>query len=111
MYRRLDSFGAFACIHCSYQKTCHIYRKTILDNTKYVFRVHCRIVGTNCRSLTCVAAVVAPCDLLRQTKVRWVLGYLYNCNSSFTSFIYRDGQRLDGFYIICVSAVAAILCP
>ena len=54
---------------------------------------------------TCVAAVVAPYDLSGRTKVRWVLHYLYNCNSVFTSFIYQDGQRLDGFYIICIIAV------
>jgi hypothetical protein len=59
---------------------------------------------------TCVAAVVAPCDLSSRSKVRLVLGYLYNYNSSFTSFIYKDGQRLDGFYVICIIAVADGCC-
>jgi len=27
---------------------------------------------------TCISAVVAPYHLSRWTKVRWVLGYLYN---------------------------------
>jgi len=47
---------------------------------------------------TCVTAFVPLSDLSRPTKVRWVLGYLYNCN-------YKDGERLDGFYVICITAV------
>ena len=33
------------------------------------------------------------------------LGYLYNYNSSFTCIIYKDGQRLDGFWLICIIAI------
>jgi hypothetical protein len=57
-----------------------------------------------------VAAVMVPCDTSRRTKVRWVLGYLYSYNSSFTSFIYKDRQRLDGFYVICTITVADDCC-